>query len=74
MSKEKKTVELNEKESVKVNAGGRGIGREDYCHYVPSKWALADDMMMYVPDCCGSCKYNPHRSWAQSSCEYNGEE
>lgn len=44
----------------------------DYCHHDPSFWA---ENLNYMGGNgrCGTCLYNPHRTWKESYCDYPNE-
>ena len=71
MTEENKTVELKDEELGKVN-GGFDVGYMDYCHRDPSAWA-ENPNYMGGDGRCGTCLYNPHRAWKESSCDYPNE-
>lgn len=75
METNKNVFELNDDELDNVTGGagegtptqgGFSVWVQDKCHFSPSKFGRASGNNPV----CGNCIYNPHRSWADSSCDY----
>lgn len=72
MQDEKKTFGLNDKALEKVNGGGISVTDDDYCHFNPSRWYLANGASFaYVPNQCRCCVHNTNPNEYYSNCEYS---